>query len=55
MLYYALVFFLLAILCAIFGFGFAAVTFALMAKVLFFLFLVAFVISLVAHLGRRRI
>jgi uncharacterized membrane protein YtjA (UPF0391 family) len=55
MLYYALVFFLLAILCAIFGFGLAAVTFAVLAKVLFFLFLVAFVISLVAHLGRRRI
>jgi len=53
MLYYALVFFILAILCAIFGFGFAAVTFAAIAKILFFLFLVAFVISLIAHMSRR--
>ena len=53
MLYYALVFFVLAILAAIFGFGFAAVAFAAIAKILFFLFLVAFVISLVAHFSRR--
>ncbi len=53
MLYYALVFFILAILAAIFGFGFAAVAFAAIAKVLFFLFLIAFVITLIAHMSRR--
>jgi uncharacterized membrane protein YtjA (UPF0391 family) len=53
MLYYALVFFILAILAGVFGFGFAAVTFALLAKFLFFLFLIAFVISLVTHMARR--
>jgi uncharacterized membrane protein YtjA (UPF0391 family) len=55
MLYYALVFFLLAVLAAIFGFGLVAVTFALIAKVFFFLFLVAFVITLISHLSQRRI
>jgi uncharacterized membrane protein YtjA (UPF0391 family) len=53
MLYYALVFFLLAILAGFFGFGFAAVTFAFIAKILFFLFVVAFVVSLATHLARR--
>ena len=53
MLYYALVFFLLAILAGFFGFGMAAITFAALAKVLFFLFLVAFIVTLVTHLGRR--
>jgi uncharacterized membrane protein YtjA (UPF0391 family) len=55
MLHYALVFFVLAIVAAIFGFGVVAVTFAAVAKLLFFLFLVAFVISLISHLSRRRI
>ena len=53
MLYYALVFLLIAILCAIFGFGVAAFAFASVAKVLFFLFLVFFVVSLISHLARR--
>jgi uncharacterized membrane protein YtjA (UPF0391 family) len=53
MLYYALVFFVLAILAGVFGFGFAAVTFALLAKFLFFLFLIAFLVTLVTHMARR--
>jgi len=53
MLYYALVFFVIAILAAIFGFGGAAIAFAGIAKILFFLFLVLFLVSLVMHVGRR--
>jgi uncharacterized membrane protein YtjA (UPF0391 family) len=53
MLYYALVFFLVAILAAIMGFGGVAIAFAGIAKILFFLFLVLFLVSLVMHVGRR--
>jgi uncharacterized membrane protein YtjA (UPF0391 family) len=55
MLHYALVFLLIAIVAAIFGFGGIAVTSAYIAKILFFIFLVLFLVSLVTHLGRRRI
>lgn len=51
MLHWTLVFAVLAILAAIFGFGMAASAFAGIAKILFFLFLVAVVVSLIA--GRR--
>ena len=53
MLHYALVFLLIAIVAAIFGFGGVAVTSAYFAKILFFIFLVLFVVSLVAGLIRR--
>jgi uncharacterized membrane protein YtjA (UPF0391 family) len=53
MLNWALAFFLIAILAAIFGFGGIAVASAGIAKLLFFLFLVLFLISLVAGLARR--
>ena len=53
MLYYALVFLVIAILAAFLGFGGTALAFAGIAKILFFLFLIAFVISLVMHVGRR--
>ncbi len=53
MLHYALVFLVIAILAAIFGFGMAATAFTVIAKVLFFLFLVGFVVSLVMHMTRR--
>jgi uncharacterized membrane protein YtjA (UPF0391 family) len=53
MLYYALVFFVIALLAAIFGFGGIAVAFAGVAKILFFLFIVLFLVSLVMHVGRR--
>ena len=53
MLHYALVFLVIAIIAAIFGFGVAASAFAGIAKILFFLFLVGFVISLVMHMTRR--
>jgi uncharacterized membrane protein YtjA (UPF0391 family) len=53
MLYYALVFFLVAILAAVFGFTGIAVASAGIAKILFFIFLVLFLVSLVAHASRR--
>ena len=53
MLHYALVFLVIAILAAIFGFGMAATAFTAITKVLFFLFLVGFVVSLVMHMTRR--
>ena len=53
MLHYALVFLLIAILAAVFGFGGVAFAAAGIAKILFFLFLIAFVISLIMHVGRH--
>ena len=53
MLYYALVFFIIAIVAALFGFGGIAAGAVEIAKVLFFIFLVLFVISLVVGLLRR--
>jgi uncharacterized membrane protein YtjA (UPF0391 family) len=53
MLHWALAFFLIAILAGIFGFGGIAVASAGIAKLLFFLFLVLFLISLVAGVARR--
>jgi uncharacterized membrane protein YtjA (UPF0391 family) len=47
MLSWALTFFILALVAAIFGFGGIAATSAGIAKLLFFVFLVLFVISLV--------
>lgn len=51
MLHYALVFLVIALVAAVFGFGGVYVAAAGIAKVLFFLFLVLFLISLV--MGRR--
>ena len=53
MLYYALVFLIIAVFAALLGFGGIAVAFAGVAKILFLIFLVLFVVSLVMHLGRR--
>jgi uncharacterized membrane protein YtjA (UPF0391 family) len=52
-LYYALVFFVIAIVAALLGFGGAAVAFAGIAKLLFVVFLILFLVSLIAHVGRR--
>ena len=51
MLSWALAFFLIAIMAGVLGFGVVAGTAALFAKVLFFLFLIAFVVALIT--GRR--
>jgi uncharacterized membrane protein YtjA (UPF0391 family) len=53
MLHYALVFFLIAIVAAVFGFGGISVASAGIAKILFFLFLVVFLVTLVMGVARR--
>ena len=53
MLYWSLIFLLIAILAAVFGFTGISLLAAGVAKILFFIFLVLFVVSLVAHVMRR--
>ena len=53
MLHYALVFFVIAVVAALFGFGGIAAGAVEIAKILFFIFLVLFVVSLVVGLVRR--
>jgi uncharacterized membrane protein YtjA (UPF0391 family) len=53
MLRYAVIFFIIAIIAAVFGFGGIAAGATEIAKILFFVFVVLFVISLVAGLIRR--
>jgi uncharacterized membrane protein YtjA (UPF0391 family) len=52
MLYWAAVFFVIAIIAAVFGFGGIAAGAAGIAKVLFFLFLILAVLSLIFGRGR---
>ena len=54
MLYYAAVFFLIAIVAAVLGFGGIAVGAAEIAKILFVVFLVLFLGSLILGLVNRR-
>ena len=53
MLYWALMFLLIALIAAALGFSGVAFLAGGMAKILFFVFIVLFVISLIAHLARR--
>ena len=53
MLYWALMFLIVAILAAIFGFTGIALASAGIAKILFFIFVVLFLLTFVMHLGRR--
>jgi uncharacterized membrane protein YtjA (UPF0391 family) len=53
MLYYALVFFVIALIAAALGFGGIAAGAASIAKILFFIFLVIFLVTLVMGLVRR--
>lgn len=53
MLYYSLVFLVLALVAGVFGFGLVASTAAGIAKILFFVFLVMFLIGLVSNATRR--
>jgi uncharacterized membrane protein YtjA (UPF0391 family) len=53
MLYYALVFLLIAIVAAVLGFGGVAIISAGIAKILFFVFIVLFLVSLITHMSRR--
>lgn len=50
MLYYALLFFVIALVAAAFGFGGIAAGAVGIAKILFFVFLVLFVVALLAGL-----
>lgn len=53
MLHWALVFLVCALLAAVLGFGGIAVTFAQIGKILFVIFLVLFIVSLITG-GMRR-
>ncbi len=53
MLRYAVVFFVVAIIAALFGFGGIAAGATEIAKILFFVFLVLFIVSLVAGVIKR--
>ena len=54
MLYWALMFLVIALVAALFGFGGIASTAAGMAQILFVVALVLFLVSLVAGMARRR-
>jgi uncharacterized membrane protein YtjA (UPF0391 family) len=53
MLYYSLVFLVIALIAALLGFGLIASTAAGIAKILFFLFLILFLVSLIMGSVRR--
>ena len=53
MLYYALVFLVIALVAGFLGFGVVAFAATEIARICFFIFIVLFVVSLVAHLFRR--
>jgi uncharacterized membrane protein YtjA (UPF0391 family) len=52
MLYWAVIFLIVSIIAAIFGFGVVSGTAATIAQVLFVIFLILFIVSLIT--GRRR-
>lgn len=53
MLYWTAVFFIIALIAAMFGFGGVSSAAGGIAKVLFYLFLIMFVVSLILGLGRK--
>ena len=53
MLYWASIFFVIAIIAAIFGFGITAAAAAGIGKVLFVLALIGCLVTIVMHIGRR--
>lgn len=53
MLYYALVFLVIALVAGLLGFFGLAAAAAGIAKIIFFIFLVMFVVSLIGHMTRR--
>ena len=53
MLYYALVFLVVALLAGLLGFGVVAFAAAEIARIFFFVFIVLFLVSLISHLFRR--
>jgi uncharacterized membrane protein YtjA (UPF0391 family) len=53
MLHYAVVFFIIALIAAVFGFGGIAAGAVGIAKVLFFIFLILAAVSFIANMARR--
>jgi uncharacterized membrane protein YtjA (UPF0391 family) len=53
MLYWALVFFIISLIAALFGFTGIAIAFAGIAKILFFIFIVLFILALIFGWRRR--
>jgi len=53
MLYWALVFFVISLVAALFGFTGIAIAFAGVAKILFFIFVVLFILTLIFGWRRR--
>jgi uncharacterized membrane protein YtjA (UPF0391 family) len=54
MLRWALIFFVVALLAGVLGFGGIAIAAGGMARILFFIFVILFLVSLVGHLLRGR-
>jgi uncharacterized membrane protein YtjA (UPF0391 family) len=54
MLGWAITFLLIAIVAGVLGFGGVAAVSTNIAQILFFIFLIAFVVSLIVHLARGR-
>jgi uncharacterized membrane protein YtjA (UPF0391 family) len=52
---YALLFLIIAVFAGIFGFWAAATVFAGLARILFWLFVIGFIVMLVMHYSRRRV
>ena len=53
MLYYSLVFLLIALIAGALGFGVVSFAAAGIAKICFFLFVVMFIVTLLMHVSRR--
>jgi len=53
MLYYALVFLVVALIAGLLGFGVVSFAAAEIARICFFVFIVLFLVSLLSHLFRR--
>ena len=53
MLYWAIVFFVISLIAALFGFTGIAIAFAGIAKILFFVFVVLFILTLIFGWRRR--
>ena len=54
MLYYALVFLVVALVAALLGFGMLAGTAMEIARILFFIFVILFIVSLITHAFRGK-
>lgn len=54
MLRFAIVFFVIALLAGVFGFGFVSSTFMEVAKILFFVFIILAVLSFASAVLRKR-